>query len=103
MAYSVLYKDIIFVEGEIPYTHSLGLIDIHLGFEFGAQLKNLNDVKERMRIEAKQLGANCIVDFKYGQKAKLLALDDVQFYGNGIAVRLPEVDYQARIEKIKNR
>lgn len=67
----------------------------------GAQLKNLNDVKQDMAIKAKTLGANCILDFTYGQKSRWLAIDDVAFYGK--AAILQSNIYEELVNKVKNR
>lgn len=49
------------------------------------------------------LGANCVLDFKYGQKSRWLAIDDVAFYGNGKAGILPASVYEELVKKVKNR
>ena len=103
MAYTSLYKDMIFIEGNNKDAQVLGSVSSDLSFKIGAQLKNLNDVKEDMRIKAKALGANCILNFTYGQKSRWLAIDDVAFYGNGKAAILPQIVYEELIKKIKSR
>ena len=54
-------------------------------------------------IQAKAKGANALIQFKYGQKARWLASDDVAFYGEGIAVVMNEEMIDAILEKIRNR
>lgn len=54
-----------------------------------SQLKTLRDVKRELAAQAKRVGGNAIVDFKYGQKSvgflrSLLQLDDVNWYGSGV-------------------
>lgn len=89
MAYTAIYEDIIFIEGTNENAKIVGNINSDLSFRFGAQLKNLNDVKKDMVNKAKLLGANCILDFTYGQKSRFLAIDDVAFWGKGKAAVLP--------------
>ena len=72
MAYTTLYNDIVFIEGNNEDANIVGNINSDLSFKIGAQLKNLNDVKQDMSIKAKALGANCILDFTYGQKSRWL-------------------------------
>lgn len=55
-----------------------------------SQLSTLDDVKRALATQAKQLGANAVVDFQYGQKsvgiwASLFSRDDVNWHGNGMA------------------
>lgn len=103
MAYTTLYKSIIFIEGNNNDARIIGNVSSDLSFKFGAQLKNLNDVKNDMADKAKSLGANCIINFTYGQKSRWLAIDDVAFYGNGKAAILPPNIYEEVMTKIKNR
>ena len=103
MAYTTLYKSIIFIEGNNNGVTIIGNVSSDLSFKFGAQLKNLNDVKSDMADKAKSLGANCIINFTYGQKSRWIAIDDVAFYGNGKAAILPPNIYEEVIAKIKKR
>jgi uncharacterized protein YbjQ (UPF0145 family) len=55
-----------------------------------AQLSTLDDVKRVLASQAKQVGANAVVDFQYGQKsvgilASIFSRDDVNWYGAGTA------------------
>ena len=45
MAYTTLYNDIIFIEGTNKDANIVGSVNSDLSFKIGAQLKNLNDVK----------------------------------------------------------
>lgn len=83
------YKDILFIEGTHQEAQILGQADIEL-MGIGAQLRNLRDVKERLYLKVKELGGNCLTGFEYGQKQRLLAFDDIAFYGRGLVARLPE-------------
>lgn len=103
MAYTTLYNEIVFIEGNNKDANIVGNINSDLSFKIGAQLKNLNDVKQDMAIKAKALGANCILDFTYGQKSRWLAIDDVAFYGKGKAAILPSNIYEELVNKVKNR
>jgi uncharacterized protein YbjQ (UPF0145 family) len=60
-----------------------------------AQLSTLDDVKRVLAAQAKQLGANAVVDFQYGQKsvgifASLFSRDDVNWHGSGVAAVVQE-------------
>jgi prevent-host-death family protein len=57
-------EDVFFTESGIP-----GVTPIkHVHIEISRQNSNLTEVKERMAREVKTLGANAIMNFKYGQK-----------------------------------
>lgn len=103
MAYTTLYDNIVFIEGNNKEASILGDVKCDLSFKVGAQLKNLNDVKRDMAIKVKALGGNCILNFTYGQKSRWLAIDDVAFYGNGKAAILPHNIYEELLNKVKNR
>ncbi|MCF7930797.1 MAG: hypothetical protein K9L02_04765 [Acholeplasmataceae bacterium] len=94
MSYKTVYKDILFVEGRDIVANIIQEINVDLSFKFGAQLKSLRDVKDLMVLKANEQHCNCIVDFKYGQKSRWLAIDDVAFWGRGFLARieLDEVD-----------
>ncbi len=50
---------------------------------------NLGIVKSKMASKAKHLGANAIMNFKYGQKRTLLSIwDDTKWYAEGVAIKL---------------
>lgn len=101
MAYTTLYNGVVFIEGNNDNAKIIGSVSSDLSFKIGAQLKNLNDVKSDMANKAKVLGANCIVNFTYGQKSRWLAIDDVAFYGNGKAAILLENIYEELVNKVK--
>lgn len=100
MAYTTVYKDIIFVEGDNPKAKRMKKVDVSLG-GIGAQLKSLNDVKNKLVENANLYGCNCILDFKYGQKTALFAFDDVKYYGSGVCSLLSDEDYDEIIAKKK--
>lgn len=93
MAYTVIYNDIVFVEGKYNNAVLGEKVECDLSFVFGAQLKSLRDVKNNLAIEAKEKGYNAIVDFTYGQKSRWLAIDDVAFWGKGRLANIPKEDY----------
>lgn len=101
--YSVIYDDIIFIEGKEADSKTLGRIECDLSFKIGAQLKNLNDVKKDLAAKAHRMGANAILDFKYGQKSRWLAIDDVAYYGSGVAAILSAAKYAEIKNKISFR
>ncbi|MGV8984622.1 hypothetical protein [Clostridium sp.] len=103
MAYTSVYENIIFIEGQNESAKIVGNINSDLSFKFGAQLKNLNDVKKELVNKAKKLGANCVLNFTYGQKSRLFAIDDVAFYGAGKAAILPNEIFLEITNKIKRR
>ena len=99
MAYVTAFKGILFIEGEHPRAEKIQYAEINLS-GIGAQLKNLNDLKEAMANVAVQHGCNCIVNFAYGQKAKLMAIDDVSYVGSGYYARLSPQDYGCIISQL---
>lgn len=94
MAYVTIFDDVIFIEGEHPRAQKRYTAETRVS-GFGAQLKNLNDLKKIMAETAKMNGCNCVVNFTYGQKSKLIAIDDVAFMGNGFYAVLSAEDYQS--------
>ncbi|MCL2671690.1 MAG: hypothetical protein FWF10_06610 [Clostridiales bacterium] len=101
--YPTNYKGIIFVETPLSEGQIVSKVQVDLSFKIGAQLKNLNDVKDGLVSRAKALHCNCISDFKYGQKSRWIAIDDVAYFGSGTALRLPEDAYQRILDYIQNR
>jgi len=98
MAYTVIYDDIVFVEGDLPNSIRGSSVECDLSFKFGAQLKSLRDVKNDLVKKAKASGYNAILDFTYGQKSRWLAIDDVAFWGKGCMANIPQEIYN----EIKN-
>jgi len=101
--YPTIFENIIFVEGDVPEMQYVAPVSVDLSFKIGAQLKNLNDVKRGLASHARALGCNCIANFKYGQKSRWLAIDDVAYFGNGAAGRLSEADYMRIAQYIAAR
>jgi hypothetical protein len=103
MGYKVIFDNIIFDEGQQDGVKSISKVESDLSFKFGAQLKSLKDVKQDMARKAHALNANCIMNFAYGQKARWLAIDDVAFYGKGIACLLPLDEYDRIVKELNEK
>ena len=99
MAFVTASRGVLFIEGDHPRAQKVFAAEERLK-GFGAQLKNLNDLKEYMASQALQYGCNCVVNFTYGQKSKLIAIDDVAFVGYGFYARLSPDDYNAIITRL---
>lgn len=100
-AHISVYKGYVFIEGDYSAADKVKEVNVELK-GIGAQLKNINDIKDELIKQAEQNNCNCIVNFKYGQKAALLALDDVKFYGSGVCAVLDFDNYQEIIKKYDN-
>jgi hypothetical protein len=91
---------VIFLEDTHPDAVPIRTLEVSIGgFMSHSQLKTLDDVKAKMAEEALQIGANIIVKFTYGQKApgfwrEIISLDNVHWYGTGIAAKIPLETYQ---------
>lgn len=103
MGYETIYRDILFIEGKEPSAKIIAAVSSDLSFKIGAQLKNLNNVKDDLINKALLYNANAIVEFTYGQKSRWLAIDDVAYYGKGYAAILPQEAVEKMKDKIKNR
>ena len=106
--YASIYNGIIFVEGNIPCEKELGYLSYGKESITNTQLKSLDDVKLQLSQKAKQMGANAIINFEYGQKSMswfkslLLSFDDnIDWYGKGIAVVLNDNDYNFIVNRIR--
>ena len=98
MAFVTVFNGVVFIEGEHPRAVKRFVADTRVG-GFGAQLKTLNDLKYSMSEVAKQNGCNCVVNFTYGQKSKIIAIDDVAYIGNGFYAVLSPQDYNAIVSQ----
>ena len=111
MAYKTVLDNVIFIEGSEEYISNFGQIVYKKGMGlYNNQLKNLDDVKAQLAQKTKELGGNAVVNFKYGQKntswikSLLLRFDDnVNWFGEGMAVLLPEDRYYEILKEIENR
>ena len=109
MAYTSIYKGVIFIEGVEQTAKVLGRVEYKKLFSFNAQVQTLDCVKDQLIEKTIALGGNAIIDFKYGQKSSgwfkssLFSLDDnIKWYGSGIAVILPEETKNKILEKLNN-
>lgn len=100
MAFVTVCQGVIFIEGDHPRAVKKYTAETRVG-GFGAQLRNLNDLKMQMASTATFNGCNCVVNFSYGQKAKIIAIDDVAFVGNGFYAVLSPEDYNAIISQFR--
>ena len=101
--YPTLYSGVIFVETPVDGGVRIAPVQADLSFKLGAQLKNLNNVKEDLARKAGALGCNCVSEFQYGQKSRWLAIDDVAYFGGGVATRLTPDAYRQITEYIAKR
>ncbi len=101
MAYVTVFQGVIFIEGDHPRAFKKYSAETRVG-GFGAQLKNLNDLKQTMATVARNNGCNCVVNFTYGQKSKVIAIDDVAFIGNGFYAVLSPEDYNSIVNQLGN-
>ena len=101
--YPTLYRGVIFVETPVDEGTPVANVSADLSFKLGAQLKNLNNVKDELVQKAAAYGCNCVASFAYGQKSRWLAIDDVAYFGNGVATRLDAAAYQRITQYIQAR
>lgn len=99
MAYTAVYKGIVFVEGKHPNADVGQPIETDLSFVFGAQLKSLRDVKDNLVAQAQEAGCNAVVNFTYGQKSRWLAIDDVAYWGKGNLASINQQEYNELCSK----
>ncbi len=100
MAFVTVHYGIVFIEGEHPRAVKRFTASTRVG-GFGAQLRTLNDLKNIMAQTAIQNGCNCVVNFTYGQKSKLIAIDDVAYVGDGFYANLSPEDYNSIVSQFK--
>ena len=93
MAYKSIVNGFLFVEGFEESIRVIGPIEYKKSLSFNQQLKNLDDIKIVLIEKAKEMGANAIIHFEYGQKTigfwKSLVLwhdDNISWYAKGLAV-----------------
>ena len=93
MAFTTVYNGVVFIEGKHIDAKVVNAVQVDLSFKFGAQLKSLRDVKNELAQQARACGCNAVIYFTYGQKSRWLAIDDVAFWGKGVAAMLPSHIY----------
>ena len=101
--YPIMYNNIIFIETPLNEGERIEELNVDLSFKIDAQLKNLNDVKAKLAAKAAALNCNCVSEFKYGQKSRLLAIDDVAYWGKGAAMQLGQESYNKIADYIRER
>lgn len=99
MAFVTAHNGILFIEGDHPRAIKRYSAETRVG-GFGAQLRNLNDLKQIMADTARKNGCNCVVNFTYGQQTKIMAIDDVAYVGNGFYAQLSPADYNSIISQL---
>ena len=107
MAYTSIYKGIIFIEGTEPTATILGAVEYKKVCTFNSQIQTLDCVKDQLVEKTIALGGNAVVNFKYGQKSSgwfkssLFSLDDnIKWYGNGLAAIISEEKKTEIFEKL---
>lgn len=109
MAYKSMTDGIIFVEGNIKSIRQLGNVKYTKESLFNSQLNNLGAIKKQLALKARAMGANAIINFQYGQKSKgfwgswFWRYDDnIDWFGEGIAVVIDDTSYNEIVLKIQN-
>ncbi len=109
MAYTTTYEGILFVEGYCDFIEFKCKVEYKKDSFFNQQFRNLDDIKHQLAEKAKNVGANAIINFKYGQKtisffkSILLGTDDnVNWFAFGEAVLVSPEKKQELLEKAKN-
>ena len=100
MAFVTIHQGVIFIEGDHPRAIKRLSAATRVG-GFGAQLKNLTDLKQVMADTARANGCNCVVNFTYGQRSKLIAIDDVAYVGDGFYATLSAGDYHSIVSQFR--
>jgi hypothetical protein len=82
------HAGIYFVEGRPSSLRPIAPLESEIASLIGSnQSKGLHDLKEKMAAEARNMGGNCVADFRYGQRSSfwrsLIARDDVTWHGSG--------------------
>lgn len=93
MAYTTIYKGVVFIEGNHPSAVIGKNIETDLSFCINEQLKSLRNVKDNLCEQAKHYGYNAIVNFTYGQKSKFWSFDNIVFWGKGTLANIPAEEY----------
>ena len=110
MAYTTMFEGIIFVEGFCEFAVLKGKVEYVKDSFWNQQFRNLDNIKHQLAEKAKALGANAVINFKYGQKnisflkSLCLSLDDnVNWFGYGEAVVIAEPKFSELMEKCLNQ
>jgi hypothetical protein len=99
MAFTTVFEDVVFVEGDHHGAVRGPKAKSDLTYSFGAQLKSIRDIKHNLANQAKKKSFNAVLDFKYGQKSKFFALDNVGYWGEGVLANIPQREYSELCSK----
>jgi hypothetical protein len=99
VAHIAIHDGIVFIEGAIDAAVYGPPVQCDFRFKFGSQLKSLTDVKDNLAAQAKREGYNSIMNFTYGQKSRLIAIDSISFWGKGRLVTISEEKYNGVVQK----
>ena len=77
-----VFERLFFTEHSIPGAPVMK----HLRVRLNGQNRNLNDVKRALAKRATKVGANAVMNFRYGQKRGFFNWDDMSWFGEGDAV-----------------
>ena len=101
--FPTIFDNIVFVEADVDQMQPVAPVSADLSFAIGAHMKNLNDIKSALAAKARALHCNCVASFQYGQKSRWLAIDDVAFWGKGVAGMLSAPEYNSILEYVAHR
>lgn len=107
MAYKSIMDGVVFVEGPMDSIKQLGNVThTQKGF-FSQDMKTLSDIKKELVQKAHTMGANAIINFKYGQKStsylRAVALAwnaNANWYAEGTAVVLDDAVYNKIVKQL---
>jgi hypothetical protein len=105
MAYTSIYNDIIFIEGDSKNAQRGTIVEYNSSNEdaFNSQLKSLRDVKQALSQRAKSEGYNSILDFTYGQEGHFKWFgDQTAFWGKGCLANIQMEEYHKLLIEKKN-
>lgn len=87
----IVFEDVFFTESSIVKAFSIQ----HIEVKINRQNSNLQEIKQLMSKQAKSIGANAIMNFRYGQKKHkwyelvfTFKWDTESWYGEGDAVKV---------------
>ncbi len=109
MAYKSFTDGVIFVEGTMDTLRQVGTVEYTKESLFNSQLNNLGAIKKQLASKAKNMGANVVINFQYGQKSRgfwgsmLWGHDDnIDWYASGVAAVIDDLTFNEIVQKIQN-
>ncbi|GMO51893.1 MAG: hypothetical protein Ta2G_09620 [Termitinemataceae bacterium] len=101
MAYTTVFDDIVFVEGDFQNIKIGNTLEYDASSQttFNKHLKSLKDVKEYFAQIAKDSGYNAIIKFEYGQKSKFFMYDNITFWGKGVLANITMDEYNEIVKQ----